>query len=114
MFPRRVCEKVLQHLVVAIRYRFDHALHVALFRLHQAKQILLCALRNRVVAGSKLPGKRARKSLILAAQLPQRFVIANPIFELVSSVIFSRSYLSRKASLSRTTIILDILTISYG
>jgi hypothetical protein len=114
MFPRRVCEKVLQHLVVALGYRFDHALHVALFRLHQAKQVLLCRLRNRMVAGSKVPGKWSRKSLILAAQLIQRFVIANPIFELVSSVIFSRSYLSRKTSLVRATIILDIPTFSYG
>src|SRR6266851_1972813 len=91
--------KVLQHLVVAIGYRFDHALHVALFRLHQAKQILLCGLHNRVVAGSKVPGKWSRKPLIVAAQLPQRFVIANPIFLLVSSVICSRSYLSREVSL---------------
>jgi hypothetical protein len=82
--------------------------------LHQAKQILLCRLRNRMVAGSKAPGKWLRKSLILAAQLTQRFVIANPIFKLVSSVIFSRSYLSRKTSLFGTPIILDIPTISYG
>ncbi len=114
MFPRRMGEKVLQHLVVAIRYRFDHALHVALLRLHQAKQILLCALRNRVVAGSKVPGKWSRKSLIAAAQPPQRFVIANPIFELGSSAICSRSYLSREVSLILILIILDMPTISYG
>jgi hypothetical protein len=82
--------------------------------LHQAKQILLRRLRNRVIAGLKVPGIWARKAFIVAAQRPQRFVIANPIFELVSSVIFSRSYLSRKTSLVGVPIILDIPTFSYG
>jgi hypothetical protein len=82
--------------------------------LHQAKQILLRRLRNRVIAGLKVPRIWARKALIVAAQRPQRFVIANPIFELVSSVIFSRSYLSRKMPLVGATIILDTPTISYS
>jgi hypothetical protein len=114
MFPRGVGEKVLQHLVVAVGYRFDHALHVALFRLHQAKQVLLRRLRNRMITGSKLLRIWARKSLIVAAQLAQRFVIANPIFECASSVIFSRSYLSRKTSVVAATIILDIPVFSNG
>jgi hypothetical protein len=82
--------------------------------LHQAKQILLRRLRNRVIAGLKVPRIWARKALIVAAQRPQRFVIANPIFELVSSVIFSRSYLSRKSSVGEATIILDIPAFSNG
>jgi hypothetical protein len=109
-----VGEKVLQDLVVAVGYRFDHALHVAFFRLHQAKQILLRRLRNRMIAGSKLFRIWARKSMIVAAQPPQRFVIANPIFKFASSVIFSRSYLSRKTPVVEATIILDIPTFSYG
>jgi hypothetical protein len=101
-------------LVVAVGYCFDHALHVALFGLHQAKQILLRRLRNRMIAGLKILGIWTRKSLIVAAQLAQRFVIANPIFKFGSSVIFSRSYLSRKTSVVGTTIILDIPTFSNG
>jgi hypothetical protein len=107
-------EKVLQHLVVAVGYRFDHALHVALLRLHQAKQIVLRRLRNRVIAGLKVFRIWARKSFIVPAQITQRFVIANPIFEVASSVIFSRSYLSRKTSLVGATIILYMPTFSYG
>jgi hypothetical protein len=82
--------------------------------LHQAKQIVLRRLPNRVIAGLKVPVIRARKSLIVPAQLPQRFVIANPIFEFGFSVIFSRSYWSRKSAAVGTTIILDIPTFSNG
>jgi hypothetical protein len=82
--------------------------------LHQAKQIVLRRLRNRMIAGLKILGIWARKSLIVAAQPPQRFVIANPIFEFASSVIFSRSYWSRKSSVVGATIILDIRTFSYA
>ena len=50
IIPRGVGQKILQHLVVAVRNRFDHALHVALLRLHQAAQILLGHLDHAVVA----------------------------------------------------------------
>jgi hypothetical protein len=67
-----------------------------------------------MVARSKVLGKWNRETMIVTAQVPQRFVMANPIFELVSSVIFSRSYLSRKSAVVGSPIILDIPTFSYG
>jgi hypothetical protein len=82
--------------------------------LHQAKQILLRRLRDRMIAGLKILRIRSRKSMIVAAQRPQRFVIANPIVECASSVIFSRSYWSRKLSAVGVPIILDIPTFSNG
>jgi len=82
--------------------------------LHQAKQIVLRGLRNRMIAGLKILGIWARKSLIVAAEIAQRFVIANPIFEVASSVIFSRSYLSRKSAVVGIPIIWDFPTFSYG
>ena len=52
--PRRVRQKILQHLVIAVRNRLDHALHVPLLCLHQAAHVLLCCLDHAVVAGAKL------------------------------------------------------------
>lgn len=69
MIPRGVRQKILQHLIVAIRNRFGHALHIASIRLHQTAQVLLCRGRYAVVSRTESIIESSRKLPITRAQL---------------------------------------------
>src|ERR1700737_2576047 len=80
IIPRGVRQKILQHLVVAVRDCFDHALHVALLRLHQAAQILLGRLDHAVVARAERIRDAVAESPESATQLFERFAMSYPVF----------------------------------
>jgi hypothetical protein len=75
-----VRQKVLQHLVVAPRNRFDHALHVALHRLHQTAQILLSRTGYAVFARTQHTREAFAESPESASQSFERSVMPNPVF----------------------------------
>ena len=78
--PRRVRQKLLQHLIVAIRNRFGHPLHVSLLGLHQAAQILLCRFDHAVVTRAKQFSVSVAEAPVRIAQVLERFLMANPVF----------------------------------
>jgi len=78
---RRVRHKILQHVFVAVRNRFGHPFHVALLRLHQTTQIPLCRLDHTVVARAKELIRPVGEPPVDRAQIIERFLMANPVFE---------------------------------
>jgi len=80
--PGRVGEKVLQNLIVIIRNRFSHPLHVPFFGLHQAAQILLRCGGNVVIARTEEIFEVLTKSFAGRAKLFERLVMVNPAFGL--------------------------------
>jgi hypothetical protein len=80
VFPSRMRQEILQHLLVTVRNRFGHALHVALPRLYQSAQVLLGRLDHTVVARLEQLRKRLGKPPVNRTQLLGEFPIATPIF----------------------------------
>ena len=73
-------QKILQYLLVAIRYRFGHALHVAFLRLHQTEQVLPRRRCDIMIARAEPWIKRVREIPKLSTHVIERAVIAYPIF----------------------------------
>jgi hypothetical protein len=78
--PGRMGEKILQHLIIAVGYRFGHALHIPFIRLHQTAQVLLRRCRHMMISRAKKIMKRFEEFPVVPAQIIKRWGIANPIF----------------------------------
>ena len=81
--PRGVGQKILQHLVVAVGDRLNHALHVAFVRLHQAAKILLGRPGHVVVSRAEQPPyslNRPKVSPKSSSNLPRRIPSLSPRF----------------------------------
>jgi len=78
MFPGRVRQEILQHLLITVRNRFGHPLHVCASPLASDAQILLRRLDHAVVAGAEELAKLIAEFLICHAQPSSGLVMANP------------------------------------
>jgi hypothetical protein len=76
--PREVSQKILQHLIVAVRNRFDHALRIALLRPHRHAQIPLGRFSHAMLTGAQLLREVDTKSLEPFTEPFERFAALYP------------------------------------
>jgi hypothetical protein len=75
-----VRQKVLQHLVVAVWNRLDHALHVAFICLYQTLKILLRGFNHIMITRAEKLSIRFPKKPEALAQLLEQSLMLYPVF----------------------------------
>lgn len=100
--PARVGQEILQHLLIAVRHRFGHALHVSLLRLHQTEQVLPRRRGDIMIARAETWIKRLREFLIPPADVIERAVIAYPILRFSGNLHFILFAISKQGVFKST------------